>query len=430
MLFTNIGIIDEQFKYQADMPVGVQADRITYIGKDIPEDAEFFGERYDGSGKLLMCGFYNAHGHSPMSLMRGYGENLSLHDWLNTRIFPFEDKLYKKAVYWGTLLTMAESLRFGIVSTSDMYYFIDDMVRAYSVSGAKTNICRSVGNATGAPLDECVGYKEMRDAIMMYDGFENGRIKVDACAHAEYTNDINTMKAIADSAREFDVHMQVHLAETKFEADGCLERYGKTTTELFNELGMFDQPTTAAHCVWLTESDMDILKDKGVTIASCPASNFKLASGIADVPMMYKKCINVALGTDSVASNNSLNFIEQIKLFALAGKVKSMDPAAMTPEQILFSATRAGALSQGREDCGLLKEGFKADLIAIDVSGPNMHPVHDMAHNLIYSADGGDVVLTMVDGRVCYQDGEFTTIDIEETTAEAEKAKNKILSEI
>ena len=270
----------------------------------------------------------------------------------------------------------------------------------------------------------------MRDAIMMYDGFENGRIKVDACAHAEYTNDINTMKAIADSAREFDVHMQVHLAETKFEADGCLERYGKTTTELFNELGMFDQPTTAAHCVWLTESDMDILKDKGVTIASCPASNFKLASGIADVPMMYKKCINVALGTDSVASNNSLNFIEQIKLFALAGKVKSMDPAAMTPEQILFSATRAGALSQGREDCGLLKEGFKADLIAIDVSGPNMHPVHDMAHNLIYSADGGDVVLTMVDGRVCYQDGEFTTIDIEETTAEAEKAKNKILSEI
>lgn len=430
MLFTNIGIIDENFKYQADMVVGVRADRITYIGMDIPHDAEAFGERYDGSGKLLMSGFYNAHGHSPMSLMRGYGENLSLHDWLNTKIFPFEDKLYRKAVYWGTLLTMAESLRFGIVSTSDMYYFIDDMVRAYSVSGAKTNISRAVANPARAPLDECVGYKETRDAIMMYDGFENGRIKVDTSVHAEYTNDINTMKAIADTAAEFDVHMHVHLAETKSEADGCVEKYGKTTAELFSELGVFDQPTSAAHCVWLTESDMDILKAKGVTVASCPASNFKLASGIADVPTMYKKGINVALGTDSAASNNSLNFIEQIKLFALAGKVKSMDPAAMTPEEILRSATRAGALAQGREDCGLLKEGFKADLIVIDVSGPNMQPVHDMTHNLIYSADGKDVVLTMVDGRVCYQDGDYKTIDIEQTIAETEKAKDKILSQI
>ena len=430
MLFTNIGIIDESFNYVPDMTVGVQADRITYVGKEIPHDAEFFGDRYDGNGKVLMSGFYNAHGHSPMSLMRGYGENLSLHDWLNNKIFPFEAKLYKKAVYWATLLTMAESLRFGIVSTNDMYYFIDDMVRAYSVSGAKTNICRSVANPTGLPIDECVGFKEMRDSIMMYDGFENGRIHVDACAHAEYTNDEKTLRAIADTAKEFDVRMQVHLSETKFEADGCVERYGKTTAEFLNECGMFDQPATAAHCVWLTEGDMDILKEKGVNIASCPASNFKLASGIADVPTMYKKGLNVALGTDSVASNNSLNFIEQIKLFALAGKVKSMDPAAMTPEQILFSATRAGALSQGREDCGLLKEGFKADLIAIDVSGPNMQPVHDMAHNIIYSADGKDVVLTMIDGKVCYQDGEYKTIDIEETIAEADKARLKILSEL
>ena len=246
----------------------------------------------------------------------------------------------------------------------------------------------------------------------------------------EYTNDEKTLRAIADTAKEFDVRMHVHLSETKFEADGCIERYGKTTTEFLNECGIFDQPATAAHCVWLTEGDMDILKEKGVNIASCPASNFKLASGIADVPMMYKKGLNVALGTDSVASNNSLNYIEQIKLFALAGKVKSMDPAAMTPEQILHSATRAGALSQGREDCGLLKEGFKADLIVIDASGPNMQPVHDMAHNLIYSADGKDVVLTMIDGKVCYQDGEYKTIDIEETIAETEKAKAKILSEI
>lgn len=430
MLFKNIGIINEEFKYQEDMTVGVKGDRITYIGKEVPADADTYGETYDGKNKVLMSGFYNAHGHSPMCLMRGYGENLSLHDWLNNKIFPFEAKLYNKAVYWSTLMTMAESLRFGIVSTNDMYYFIDDMVRAYSVAGAKTNISRSVSNPTGGPLDECVGFKEMRDSIMMYDGFENGKIHVDACAHAEYTNDEKTLRAIADTAKEFDVRMHVHLSETKFEADGCVERYGKTTAELLDDCGLFDQPATAAHCVWLTEADMDLLKDKGVSIASCPSSNFKLASGIADVPAMYMKGLNVALGTDSVASNNSLNYIEQIKLFALAGKVKSMDPAAMTPEQVLHSATRAGALSQGREDCGLLKEGFKADLIVIDAGGPNMQPVHDMAHNIIYSADGKDVCLTMIDGRVCYQDGEYMTIDIEETVFEADKARQKILSEL
>lgn len=430
MLFKNIGIIDEEFKYQEDMTVGVKGDRIAYIGKEVPKDADSYGEVYDGRNKVLMSGFYNAHGHSPMCLMRGYGENMALQDWLEKKIFPFEAKLYNKAVYWGTLLTMAESLRFGIVSTSDMYYFLDYMVRAISTSGMKSNISRAVANPAGLPLEECVGLKETREAIMMYDNFDNGRIKVDASVHAEYTNNLETMRAVAEIAEEYDTNIHIHLSETEHEHKACIEKYGKTPAEVMLETGLFNKPCTAAHCVWISESDMDILKENGVTVASNPASNFKLASGICDVPKLYEKGINVALGTDSTASNNSLNFIEQIKLFALAGKVKSMNPAAMTPEQILFSATRAGALSQGREDCGLLSEGFKADLIAVDVSGPNMQPVYDMAHNLIYSADGKDVVLTMVDGKVCYQDGEFKTIDIEETIAETEIARQKILSEL
>ena len=430
MLFKNIGIIDEEFKYQEDMTVGVKGDRIAYIGKEVPKDADSYGEVYDGRNKVLMSGFYNAHGHSPMCLMRGYGENIALQDWLEKKIFPFEAKLYNKAVYWGTLLTMAESLRFGIVSTSDMYYFLDYMVRAISTSGMKSNISRAVANPVGLPLEECVGIKETREAIMMYDNFDNGRIKVDASVHAEYTNNLETMRAVAEIAEEYDTNIHIHLSETEHEHKACIEKYGKTPAEVMLETGLFNKPCTAAHCVWISESDMDILKEKGATVASNPASNFKLASGICDVPKLYKKGINVALGTDSTASNNSLNFIEQIKLFALAGKVKSMDPAAMTPEQILFSATRAGALSQGREDCGLLSEGFKADLIVIDAGGPNMQPVYDMAHNLIYSADGKDIVLTMVDGKVCYRDGEYKTIDIEETIAEADKARQKILSEL
>ena len=429
MLFKNIGIIDENFGYRENMYVGTNCHSIVYIDSMPPEDEEAFFETYDGRGKVLMPAFYNAHGHSPMSLLRGYGENLPLHRWLEEKIFPFENKLYSDAVYWGTMLTMAESVRFGIVSTTDLYFHIDDMVKAYSVAGAKCNIARSV-ISSGGPLDENVSFREMIETIRMYYGMEDGRILVDAGAHAEYSNDLATLKAIADAAKEFDVNVHVHVSETESETRECHERYGKTPTEVLNEAGLFDQPCTAAHCVWLTQGDREILKEKGVTVASNPVSNMKLSSGMCRVPALYDMGINVAIGTDSVASNNSLNFFEEMKLFALTGKVVTMDPSVMTPQQVLRSATRAGALSQGRKDCGLVKEGFKADLIVVDAGGPNMHPNHDMANALIYSADGKDVCLTMCDGRVLYRDGEYATIDIEKTIFEAEKAKQTILSKL
>ena len=167
MLFEKIGIIDENFEYKRDMYVGTNCHRIVYIDSKPPENPDAFFETYDGRGKVLMPAFYNAHGHSPMSLMRGYGENLPLDRWLNERIFPFEDKLYSEAVYWATLATMAESMRFGIVSTSDMYYFLDDMVRAVVHSGLKTNVSRAVTNF-GAPVEDSVSLKEAAQAIEMY----------------------------------------------------------------------------------------------------------------------------------------------------------------------------------------------------------------------------------------------------------------------
>ncbi len=427
MLFKKIGLIDENYEYRSEMYVGTEGDRITYISSDAPDDENRFGDIYDGSGKVLMPGFYNAHGHSPMSLMRGYGENLPLDRWLGEKIFPFEDKLYGDAVYWATLMTMAESMRFGIVSTSDMYYFLDDMVKAISHSGMKTNVSRAVTNF-GNPVSESVGLREMKESIRVYHNTDEGRIKVDASAHAEYTNDIAMLEAIADAAKDLDVRMHVHLSETEKEHKECIERHGKTPAEVFLDTGIFDVPTTAAHCIWVTEHDLDIFKDKGVTVASNPVSNMKLASGMCKVVPMYEKGINVAIGTDSSASNNSLNFFEEMKIFTLTGKVTSMDAAAMTPKQVLRSASRAGALSQGRDDCGLIKEGFKADIIAVDVTGPNMCPADDMPNDLIFSADGKDVCLTMVDGRVIYKDGEYITLDIERARFETIQAKKKILS--
>lgn len=432
MLFERIAIVDENFDYQEDMYVGISGNLITYISKDAPSDAlrEHYYQTYDGKGKVLMPGFVNAHGHSPMSLMRGYGENLPLQRWLNELVFPFEDQLDGEAVYNGTLLSMAESIRYGITSTSDMYFWVDDMVRAITTSGAKANIARAVTHF-GGDVYQLPSFIEQRDSILMYHGFDEGRILIDASVHAEYTNSDESVKAVVEQCREHDLIMHIHLSETENEVNECIERRGgKTPVEYFDSLGLFDGPVLAAHSVWLTDNDYQILKSKNVTVASNPISNLKLVSGICDVKKLMDNGIRVAIGTDSSTSNNSLDFFEEIKTFALLAKLKSGDPAFMTPKQALYAATRAGALAQGRKTSGLIKEGYRADLIVVDTDVPNMQPSHNMLNNLVYSACGKDVCLTMVDGRVLYQDGEYKTIDIEKVMYDTNAAKDRILAKL
>lgn len=425
MLIKNITLIDENFQVQENRYVGIDDERITYISKEVPK--QDFGRVYDGTGKLLMSGFVNTHAHSPMTLMRGYGENLALQDWLNQKIFPFEDKLTGDAVYWGTLLAMAESIRFGIVSTTDMYYFSEDMIRAIDESGAKNNISRSITCFDDSDLWSLQSAKEMKSIYETYHNAAGGRIKVDMSIHAEYTSTPKIVQQLAEYTQSIGTNMHVHLSETKLEHEECKQRHGMTPAAYFNKLGLFETPTTAAHCVWLEDEDFTILREKGVTAASNPVSNMKLASGVCNVPKLLESGINVSLGTDSVASNNSLNFIEEIKFLACAAKERLKDPTAVTPKQALRAATLAGAISQGREDCGSVKEGNKADLIVIDISGPHMQPAHDLINNLVYSASGSDVVMTMADGKILYENGQYTTIDIEKTIHEANRATKGIL---
>lgn len=429
MLFEDITIIDENLNVCEHKYVGTKGAIIDYIGDKRP--TEDYVERYDGRGKLLMPAFYNAHAHSPMMLMRGYGENLKLAEWLNTRIFPFEDKLFSYAVYWSTLLAMAESLRFGIVSTSDMYYFCDDMVRAIIESGTKTNLSRSITSFTEGSILSDPRYAEAERLYKNFHGADDGRILIDASIHAEYTNTETSIREVAEFAKSHNINMQVHVSETKAEHEECKKRHGgRTPMRLLHDLGALDTNTTAAHCVWVEDEDIDIMREKGVSVASCPVSNLKLGSGICNVPKLLSRGINVAIGTDSVASNNSLNFIEEMKFFALLNKERQNDPTLVTPKETLYAATYAGALAQGRPDCGMLKAGCHADLIVLDLTQPNMRPVHDLPTNIVYSASGSDVLLTMADGRVLYRDGNFLTIDIEKTVAEVELACADILSRL
>ena len=428
MIFQDISILDEHFAVKEHQFVQTEGGRIAYIGDRLPERTA--GKWIDGKNRLMVPGLINAHTHVPMTLLRGYGENLPLGRWLNERIFPYEGQLDGQSVYLASLLGIAEMLRFGVTSFTEMYNFCEEIARAVQESGIKANISRGLLCFDDSPLEELQSFKESRELYQNWNNTAEGRIKVDMCIHGEYTSTPKVVRAMAEYTHSLGCGMHIHLAETKKETDECVSRYGMTPTRYMEEMGVFDNPCTAAHCVWLTEEDMEILARKRVTVAHCPVSNLKLASGTAPVPTLLKKGINVALGTDGCASNNNLNLYEEVKLAAILHKGISGDPTACGPEEVLRCATVNGARAQGRSDCGLIKEGYKADFAVLDISGAHWQPAHDLAGNLTYAGQGSDVVMTVVDGKILYQNGEYTTIDLEKIKDGFCKANEKILQKL
>ncbi len=430
MLFKNITIVDENFDVKQHQNIGVKDGIIAYIGDKMPQ--EDFGEIYNGENKLLIPAFYNLHSHLPMYLMRGYGENLSLMDWLNNKIFPFEAGLTGEDMYFATVMGIAEMLRFGIGSSAEMYFSPKTLCRAFIETGAKGNVSRSVSCFDPeTSYYDMPQYKEVLDSIAEFDNADNGRLRVEFSLHSEYTTTERVVREMADTAKKTGSSMHIHVSETLSEVEQCRERHGgKSPVKYLYECGVFDVPTIAAHCVYVDDDDIEILKEKKVSVAANPKSNLKLASGVSKVSKMITAGLNVGIGTDSVASNNNLNMIEEMRFFNLLQKGINHDPTIITPKETLYAATRAGALGQGRQDCGLIKEGFKADITVFDIDKVYMNPVYNLLNNLVYSAQGTDVVLTMVDGKVLYRDGEYPTIDIEKVIFECEKSRQRILGEI
>ena len=315
----------------------------------------------------------------------------------------------------AALLSIAECLRFGVTSVSDMYFCSDAVAEAVAESGIKANLCHAVTTDRTDDFDPDTD-PDFREAEALHDkwhGYDGGRIRVDCGIHAEYTSTYPAWEALSKYALENGLGMQLHLSETKQEQEDCEERSGLTPAQLLDCHHLFDVPTVAAHCVWLTEEDMRLLAKRHVSAAHCPVSNLKLASGCADVMGMVKAGMNVCLGTDSVASNNNHDLFEEIKAAALMAKGKTGDPTAVPAEAALMMATVCGARAQGREkECGQLKLGMDADIIMLDFTQPHHIPCHNILSNLVYAASGHDVVLTMVRGKILYAAGKWPTIDL------------------
>lgn len=428
MLFEKIGIIDENFDFKKDMYVGVKDDRICYIGTQKPE--ENYGRVYDGTRKVLIPGLVNAHTHSPMTLLRGYSENLPLDRWLNEKVFPFEDKLNCDRAYYGTMLSVAEMLSSGTTAFSDMYFFQDGVIKAVKESKAKTNFCRSISSFTDGEFLKESRVIETLDAIKNYHNTENGRIRIDWSLHSEYTNMLWMIEAFGDYTKDKGFITHIHMSETKAEHENCKKKYGKTPAKLFYDSKILDSKCLFAHCVWIEDGDIELLKEKNASIVTCPASNLKLGSGVCDSNKILNSGINLALGTDSASSNNGLDMLREMYLAAILPKGINNAPDIVSPKDVLKMATVNGAVAQGRYDCGIIKENYKADLAVISLDSPSLYPDFDVINNIVYSAEKSDVILTMVDGEVLYENGEFKTVDVEKIGSECNRIVNEVVREI
>lgn len=405
--------------------LGIDGDTIDYLADEAPKAA--YDQEKDMGGKLLCPGLINCHGHTPMTLLRGVGSDLPLQEWLFDKMMPIEDQFTDEDIRVGNALALLEMISTGTTSYSDMYFRTHTAVENARQAGIKANLCRPNQCFNAAETyGENVRAKESIELYKACNGAENGRILIDFAIHAEYTNFPHIVEAYSADCKALGGRMHIHLSETKKEHDECVAKYGKTPAQWFDDLGTFASPTFAAHCVWVTEEDMALMKARGVSVVHNPTSNMKLGSGFAPIPRMLDLGLNVALGTDGAASNNNLNMMEEMHLAAVLHNGFTQDPTLMKPTQVLNMATRNGARLQGRSDTGELAVGKKADVIAIDLSRPHLYPNLDPLALMVYSAQGADVAMTMVDGRILYENGEFLTLDADKILSEARKCVERL----
>ncbi|HHW07996.1 MAG TPA: amidohydrolase [Clostridia bacterium] len=404
--------------------IAVDGSEIVYVGPPGTTPGDFAPDRViDAAGKVALPGFINAHTHAAMTLFRGFADDLPLMEWLNNRIWPLEAKLTAEDIYWGTKLAILEMLKGGITAFADMYFSMDRVAEAVWESGMRASLARGlVGGERGGQ-----SMAEAEELLVQWQNRGAGRITFMLGPHAPYTCSPDFLRLVVDKAKEHHLGLHIHLAETMAEVEDIKKRYGKRPVELVHDIGLFEVPVLAAHCVHLTEHEIEILKENHVSVAHNPESNMKLASGIARVPEMLNRGVNVALGTDGAASNNNLDLFGEMRTAALLHKVDKLDPTVVNAYQVLQMATVNGAKALGLDRVGSLKPGYKADLILVDFEKPHLYPHHDVVAHLVYAAQPGDVDLVMVDGRVLVEKGRVLTMDEEEIYQRVKECVQRIV---
>ena len=394
--------------------IGISDGKITYIGQSAPEETP--EKIIDGTGMVAIPGLINAHTHLATTALRSYLDDAENREML-TQLLQKEAKMDSKAAKASALLGIAECLRFGITSVSDLYYFPDATAEAAAEAGIKANIALSANRFIDENEDfdfetdeQC---REVCRVAEKWHGYDDGRIMIDCGIHSEYTGNYKLWEALGAYALEEGLRMQLHLAETEEEGESCLDRTGLSQAELLSAHRLFSVPATAAGGVAMTETDRKILGKKGVSAVATPVAYGKMGQKTTPIADCVKAGMNVALGTGGAVECGNLDMFEVMRQTAMAARTAGGDASAMPAPAVLMMATVCGARAQGRaESTGMLKEGMDADIVLVDYSAPHLMPCHNVLSSLVFSAKGGDVALTMVRGKVLYQNGQFPTIDL------------------
>lgn len=401
--------------------IAVAGSEIVYVGPSpAPQEFRSAAKVIEGSGLIALPGLVNAHTHAAMTVFRGFADDMPLMEWLTQKIWPVEARLEADDVYWGTMLACVEMIRAGVTTFADMYFFMDETAKAVERTGIRASLSRGlIGSASGA--DKALA--EGRELCERWNGACGGRITTMLGPHAPYTCPQDFLEKVMEAASELGVGMHIHLSETEGEVRECRNLHGgMSPIELMDSYGLFEFPVLAAHCVHVSERDIEILSAKGVGVAHNPGCNMKIASGIAPVPKMLKAGVRVGLGTDGAASNNNLDLLEEARIAAFLHKLASNDPTVLAAPEALYLATLGSARALRLEaQVGTLERGKKADIILMDSTGPHMHPHHDMISHIVYSARSSDVRTVIIDGKVVMEDGVLTVVDEKEVLARAEE---------
>ena len=391
--------------------LGIDNDTISVISKEMPTGFEN-AEIINASDKIAVPGLVNTHTHAAMTLLRSYADDMVLMDWLQNKIWPAEAGLNDEDIYWGTMLSIAEMLKTGTTCFADMYFAMDKVAQAVNETGIRASLSRGLVGLT-PDADEKLQDNEM--LFKNWHGKADGRIRVMFGPHAPYTCPVSYLKKVVAKAGELNAEIHMHLCETAGEVSDCVKEHNMTPIKLMNSLDMFDCGTLAAHCVHVSEADLDIMADKKVRVAHNPQSNLKLASGIAPVKLMLETGIKPALGTDGNGSNNNLDMFRELFTASVLQKGYTLDAQALDAYSAVEMATVNGAAALGYKG-GRIKEGFAADVLVLYPS-LFLEPVHDVYGIIAYSAESCDVRYNIVNGRVLVKEGECLTVDKERAAA-------------
>ena len=421
-LISNVTIVtmNEKMDVLFGAYLGVEDGKISHISKSAPKEQP--KTIIDGTGMVLIPGLINCHTHLATAALRCYTDDLTGREALDA-LLQKEAKMDSKAAKAAAKLAIAECLRFGVTSVSDLYYYPNATAEAAAETGIKANLAlstyRFIDQNEDFDFDTDEQCQELVKVTEKWHNHDNGRIKIDAGIHAEYTSNYKLWEALAGYAVEQGLGIQLHLAETQGEVDSCLDRTGMGPGELLNCHRLFNVPATAAGCTYLEEHERKLLGSKKASAVATPLASAKAGEKATPILDCVKSGMNVALGTGGVIECGNLDMFEVIRGAAMSVRATTGDAAALPSPAALMMATVCGARAQGRaQTCGMLKEGLDADLCLVDFSAPHLIPCHNVLSGLVWSAKGGDVAMTMVRGQILYQNGQFPTIDLKEVVEE------------